>query len=162
MHSFFDNKDEKITDKAFSRLIITSFLGILVCIACLCSTTWAWFTGAAENDNNEIKTAETCLLTVTVTDSDVALSDIEGGVVLEKNVTYTVTLSLPSGSASGYCLIKTDDRSYYTEYIARHEGETETRSFRLTVEESQTVAFVSRWGIYSGACDVVDGALRIS
>lgn len=165
MQSFFgknENKEEKITDKAFSRLLVTSVLGILVCIACLCSTTWAWFTGSAGSTENEIKTASECLLTVTVTDSGETLADVENGVSLEEGVTYTVTLALPADSASGYCLIETAKRSYYTEYIARHESGVETRTFTLTVEETQRVTFTTRWGIYSCDCDVVGGTLHIS
>ena len=44
--------NEKLSDKAFARLALTSILGILVCIICLCSTTYAWFTGSAQVDSN--------------------------------------------------------------------------------------------------------------
>ena len=40
--------NEKLSDKAFARLALTSILGILVCIICLCSTTYAWFTGSVQ------------------------------------------------------------------------------------------------------------------
>jgi len=43
---------EKLSDKAFARLSVTSILGILVCIICLCSTTYAWFSGSAQVDSN--------------------------------------------------------------------------------------------------------------
>ena len=91
----------KLTDKAFSRLVLTSVLAIIVCIVCLCSTTYAWFTDSAPSNENEIKMAETFDLTVTVTKDGTPLADIENGVELEAGVVYTVTLSLPAGSASG-------------------------------------------------------------
>ena len=149
------NNQKKLTDKAFSRLLLTSAIGFFICIACLCSTTWAWFTGSVVGADNEIKMAGSCLLTITVECDGEQLADIESGVLLEAGAVYTVTLSLPANSGSGYCLIATDERSYYSDYIKRHEGGTETISFRLTVEETQTVSFVTRWGIYSGECDVV-------
>lgn len=150
-----NNKPDKLTDKAFSRLLVTSILGILVCVACLCSGTWAWFTASVAGSDNEIKMADNCLLTVTVAASGEALENIESGVELVTGVTYTVTLSLPANTGSGYCLIKTTNDTYYTDYIARHEGETVTVSFDLTVGETQTVTFTPRWGIYAGDCDVV-------
>ena len=69
---------EKLSDKAFARLALTSILGILVCIICLCSTTYAWFTGSVPNDNNKIQTADACLLSVSFykdgTDSNIYAS----------------------------------------------------------------------------------------
>ena len=58
--------NEKLSDKAFARLALTSILGILVCIICLCSTTYAWFTGSVQVDNNTFKAADACLLSVSV------------------------------------------------------------------------------------------------
>ena len=58
--------NEKLSDTAFARLAITSILGILVCIICLCSTTYAWFTGSVQVDSNTLKAADACLLSVSV------------------------------------------------------------------------------------------------
>ena len=58
--------NEKLSDKAFARLVLTSILGILVCIICLCSTTYAWFTGSVQVDSNTFKAADACLLSVSV------------------------------------------------------------------------------------------------
>ncbi len=44
--------NRKLSDKVFARLALTSILGILVCIICLCSTTYAWFTGSVQVDSN--------------------------------------------------------------------------------------------------------------
>ena len=49
--------NEKLSDKAFARLVLTSILGILVCIICLCSTTYAWFSGSVQVDSNTLKAA---------------------------------------------------------------------------------------------------------
>ena len=152
--------NEKLTDQAFSRLLTTSILGILACIVCLCSTTYAWFSDTAPSRGNEIKMAEECLLTVEVTDGDLVLSGIEEGVMLEAGVSYTVTLTLPANSSSGYCLVLVGDHSYYTDYIARHSDPApQTRSFTLISETSQTVRFEIRWGIYAQESDVQDGIL---
>jgi hypothetical protein len=73
--------------------------------------------------------------------------------------TYTVTISLPKDSASGY-LVMTDKKgtSYRSEYIMRHENDTaETVTFYLTVDENQDVSFIKHWGIYTDAPSVKDG-----
>ena len=179
----------KLTDKAFSRLAFTSILGILVCIVCLCSSTYAWFSESQESPKNEIKTAEECLISVTVLHEDRAENDssepdlaqeldlefddgnvtvtetpiagIEDGVELAAGE-YLVKMTLPSGSASGYYLVEASGTTFYTDFIARHEeDEPQTVSFIMKVEETQWVKFISRWGIYSGESDVVDGVLVI-
>ncbi len=48
---------EKITEKVFGRVLISSFFSILLCIVCLVGTTWAWFTVSIENEGNEIQIA---------------------------------------------------------------------------------------------------------
>lgn len=155
---------EKLSDRAFARLIATSILGIVVCLICLCSTTYAWFSDSIPSNNNEIKTASQCLLSVSVYKDGTEFEDVESGVTLEQGVTYTVELSLPKDSASGYCLIETATATYYTDYIARHESEdAQTLSFTLTVAKSQNVTFTPHWGIYSGEIHVTGGGqLHIS
>ena len=156
-----NNNTKKLTDKAFSRLLFTSILGILFCIVCLCSSSYAWFTGSVSGDGNEIKTAAECLLEVTVSKDGVAIDGIEEGVNLEAGE-YEVTLSLPGDTASGYCLIKAGGANYYSDYILRHSGdEPQTKSFILKVETEQTVTFTNRWGIYATDSHVVDGVMLI-
>ena len=149
----------KLTDKAFCRLVVTSVVGILVCIACLCSSTFAWFTASVPNTGNEIKTATECLLSVTIAENGEALEGENNVYALEADVVYTVTLSLPAGSASGYCLIRTDLSTYYTDYLLGNQPEDQAFSFSLTVAESKSVTLIPRWGIYAGDPDVVADAL---
>ena len=157
-----NNTKSKLTDKAFSRLVLTSILGILVCIVCLCSSTYAWFSDSAPSNGNQIKMADECALTVYVVKDGTALEDIENGVELEAGVEYLVMLSLPANSASGYCLISAGGNTYYSDYIAAHsDPQPQTKSFVLKVETTQTVTFTSRWGIYAQDSHVVDGKMII-
>jgi len=48
-------KDEKITEKAFARVLLSSVCSILLCMTCLAGTTWAWFTVSVENTGNVIQ-----------------------------------------------------------------------------------------------------------
>lgn len=125
---------DKLTDKAFSRLLFTSVLGIVICLVCLCSATWAWFSDSIPSDNNNIQSASECLLDV----------------------------SVYKDSSSGYCIITAGGVSYKTDYIAHHKNELpETLSFTLTVAKEQKVFFKTHWGIYSDESDVKNGSLLL-
>ena len=150
-----------LTDKAFSRLVITSILAIFICIACLCSSTFAWFTKSNESVGNEIKSADGCELSIVVTKDAAVLQNIENGVELSAGEEYVVTLSLPAGTSSGYCMITVDDDPYYSEYILRHEEGTKTISFKVISQTTQTVKFTSRWGIFTRDCDVANNGTLI-
>lgn len=170
-----EKKTEKLTDKAFSRLALTAVLSILLCIVFLCSSTYAWYSATLNGSENSIKTAGECLLQISVANggSDVPL--VDGQATLEKGVTYTVTLTMPKDSPSGYCVVNTASGTYRTDYLARHTDDTPvTLSFTLTLAQqldeggaditpdTLTVTFKTHWGIYSGEFDVTaGGALAI-
>lgn len=153
---------QMLSDKAFSHLLFTSALGIVLCIVCLCSSTFAWFSDRAPSSGNEIKMADDCLLSVTVSLNGTPLTDIENGVELKAGETYQVVLSLPGNTGSGYCLITAGGKTYYTDYILRHSlQETQMAAFTLTVQETQMVKFTPRWGIYAAESDIIEGKLHI-
>ena len=150
-------EQQKLSDKAFFRMIFTAVLGVIVCVVCLCSTSWAWFTGGIASDKNEIKTGQ-CLLTISVKDGAQELANIENGVELTQGTEYIVTLTLPKGSASGYCLMEAtgaEKAQYYSAGLLRNDGETDkVLSFSVEVEGTLTIKFLTGWGIYSGDVDV--------
>lgn len=150
-------KGDAMTDKAFTRMIATSIAGVVLSLICLCSTTFAWFTDSVPSGNNVIKTSE-CLLTITVADSGEQLANIENGVALQSGVEYTVTLTLPKDSSSGYCRMETSTGKYYSETLARHTTDVDTVvTYTVTVESDMTVKFITGWGTYSGEPDVTNG-----
>jgi len=181
---------DKLTDKAFMRLIVTSFAAIILCLACLGSTTWALFSDVFPSEKNEIRSAEKCLLTVSVvrnenggastasTDSTESTETGDETVFLDKvneeksldlaSGTYTVTMTLPKNSASGYLVISCGEQKYYTDFLERHENDVpSTLTFTLKVDAGDPVApateatlaieFVPRWGIYAGDAHVKNG-----
>ena len=152
-------KDKKRWDGAFVRLLLTSFLGIFLCIVCLCSTTYAWFVAGVQGGNNVIRASELCKLSVSVAKegSEEAVIDIHTPTALVCEGTYTVTLTLPSGSASGYLVVSVGDTDYYTDYLKRSEGEEQTLTFTMDVKAATSVLLTARWGIYSGECHIENG-----
>ena len=168
---FKSEKQDKLTDKTFIRLIVTSILAITVCIVCLCSSTWAWFNTGISGSGNEIKAAGECLLEISITEPDpsdntvnipivdkngYAITNYENGVELEAGKTYLVTLKLPQGAtSSGYCLISAGGVDYRSEYIYREEA-PKAISFNLEVKKAQKVSFTPRWGIFLDEPDVAN------
>lgn len=157
--------NEKLSDRAFSHLALTSVLGILVCIICLSATTYAWFTSSVQGDNNKIQTADTCLLSVSVykDGANKAVIDTHNPITLECEGTYTVTLTLPKGSASGYLVITVGTQEYYSDYLQRNDNTDGTLTFTLNVQTAQSITFTACWGICSRDCNVPDNkTLNIS
>ena len=153
---------DKLSDKASARLMISCVLGILVCMVCLCSTTYAWYNDSVSTAGNEIKVATDCLLEMTLSCDGEIIDGIEEGVELEAGKTYTMKLLLPANTASGYCVITSEELSYRTDYIARHEDSVAHEiSFSLSVATTRVVTFTPRWGLYVGDSDVQENALLI-
>ena len=85
---------EKVTEKHLRRVLISSICSILLCMTCLASTTWAWFTVSIENTDNVIQIATA---TASVQISPAAETDENGAYILNAGEDYTVTVTV-----SGY------------------------------------------------------------
>ena len=48
----------KLTDENILRLLLPSFVGILICMICLAGATWAWFSASATSAGNTIAAAD--------------------------------------------------------------------------------------------------------
>ncbi|MBQ5607534.1 MAG: hypothetical protein IIU86_00735, partial [Oscillospiraceae bacterium] len=78
-HLFAVPQGEKVTEKHLRRVLISSICSILLCMTCMVSTTWAWFTVSVENRDNEIQIA-TVAANVHVQDESMnAISEISNG-----------------------------------------------------------------------------------
>lgn len=153
---------EKLTDKAFLRLMISSIAGILLCMTFLCSTTWAWFADDVIEKKNQIIPAQGNLEIVSVACPDGSMMSGEALEALLSNSgvdlaegTYTVTLKKPAGSSSGYFVVRWNNNVYYSDGLIRDpDNDVEVvESYRFTVPSGATLngARVEvRWGIYSG------------
>jgi len=160
-----NNKTEKLTDKAFIRLVITSFLAVVLCVTCLCGASWAWFSGSTTSTGNEITTA-ICELKIFVNDgssTELAAVTVDSEAILSLDAgNYTVVMTLPQDSASGYSVITVDGISYYSEaLISSSDPVEQTLTFNLTLESEHSVKVAAHWGIYSGTIDVSNSGTLI-
>ena len=154
---------DKLTDKAFSRLMLTSALGILVCIMCLCSASWAWFSTDISNDSNTLCTGKFDLC-VAITDANgapVTVSERDDGTsvcTLGEAGPYTVTLTVTEDTTvtKGFCSIKVAGTSYQTASI----NADDTNTFVFTLDAGTTVTFSPAWGLPASA-DVASGGTLV-
>ena len=169
-----NNKTDKLTDKAFSRLVITSVIGLLVCIACLCSTTFAWFTGATESNTNTVISGNFDLIRpVVVFDGDAAetyqieptLNGETWSCELPAAGTYVITLATTDDSSvKGHCVVTVGngdpmntDAIISTEIAARDSLQpSDPFTFSITVSEPTTLTLEPRWGVVASPDITVD------
>ena len=103
---------EKVLEKHLRRVLVSSVCSILLCMACLVSTTWAWFQVGVTNSNNVIQVG-TFVPSITVQ----PLVDGNNGKYSLGIGTYKFILSAADSTASGYCLIDLDGTTYETVQI---------------------------------------------
>lgn len=70
-------------------------------------------------DSNTLKAADACLLSVSVykDGTEEAIIDTEKSATHECDGTYSVTLTLPKKSASGYLVVTVDGQECYGNYL---------------------------------------------
>lgn len=104
----------------YIRLFIP-ILTILICMASLCLSTWAWYTESISTGINVIK-AQASESTISINDGSVP-ADESGYYTLEANTEYTVFIRNDGTSSSGYhCLVtvfKEDNSIAGTFYTAK-------------------------------------------
>ena len=104
---------EKVTEKHLRRVLIASICSILLCMCCLVSTTWAWFTVSLENKGNTL-TIATVTVDATIkkgedAEDPAALPEGEYTLKLAARTDATnarstvyVLLTVKQGNATGY------------------------------------------------------------
>ena len=164
MKNFFECKDEKITEKAFSQSLIISVVSILLCLVALCSMTYAWFTGSTSSGNNTLTSGSfDVTVSISKTDGDVSTASIpvvfaDGKYTLTEAGTYTVTLTpTDDTTVKGYCVVTineetaksqrtiviTNDKTESTEYTKNAPF-----TFKIVTTESNTVVEIeAHWGV---------------
>lgn len=163
-----NSKKSKLTEKMFIQSIVTSVLGILLCMVALCSVTWAWYTvntGATSNI-----TAANCYVSIEIKKGDTLIEqNLESAQDVECNFAageeYIINLKATGTASLAYCIIYIGDVSplqpYYTEQIAvGGEG----IAFKMKADTSLNIKIRARWGISSQASPTFEnnGAYSIS
>ena len=77
--TFYTGKREHPQEKkpaSLTALLMPSLLGVAICLVCLCSLTWAWFTAT---QNSGVQPIQSATATVTASLNDTALGELKVG-----------------------------------------------------------------------------------
>ena len=167
---FYVGKDEKIRDKVMTTRVVVTALFMLMCLAAMSITAYAFFSHNASSGFSTIQSANfdsdisVVKITAVSTASENANADSDTVPVvvtakrtytaaLTPGVAYNVTIDRKGNATTGFCVIATDGCAieYHTQQLGVN-GDTYTRSitFTLTVQadgtEKVAVNFVPSWG----------------
>jgi hypothetical protein len=126
--AFYTGKREHPQEKkpaSLTALLMPSLLGVAICLVCLCSLTWAWFTAT---QNSGVQPIQSATATVTASLNGTVLGELP----IEEGMTGTGTLTLHmDGSAQyAYVLIKVGGTECRTGYLSAN------KDYTITVNES--------------------------
>jgi hypothetical protein len=146
----------------FGKVLLSTVCGVLLCMACLAGTTWAWFVVGIENAGNEIQIA-TVNADLTLTRDSVMLGEnADGGYDLSAG-DYALDIRLYNeAKCPVYMVISVNQNGtdrYYS--IPFASGTTETvRQLRI-VNTPAAVSFSRSWFAPDGAVAVETDTLVI-
>lgn len=137
--TFYTGKREHPQEEkpaSLTALLMPSLLGVAICLVCLCSLTWAWFTAT---QNSGVQPIQSATATVTAKLGDTALGELKVGEPCSLNDTGTLTLHMAGDAQYAYVVIKVGDKEYHTDYL------TANKDYTITVNESGA-ALTLCWG----------------
>ena len=113
---------EKVTDTALTRSLISSVIGIVLCMACLFGTTWAWYSSSVTSGVSVSEGANF--------DFDISIEDSitpTDGVYTFEGGEHTVTLTKTGTAEKGFCKVEAkksgEEAEATTYYIVDFTGE---------------------------------------
>ena len=165
---FYIPKHGKIREKVMLTRIVSTIAIVIMCLAAMSITAYAYFSYNITSGSNTIKAASF------YTDVTVQITDADGNAVetittntsdhkshsasLDANKTYTITVqhNARSTAQTGFVIITADkcETKYHTQQLGRDgEGNTYTITFELTPGANTVVTFRSHWGTSSFYAD---------
>lgn len=136
--TFYTGKREHPQEEkpaSLTALLMPSLLGVAICLVCLCSLTWAWFTAT---QNSGVQPIQSATATVTASLNDTALGELKVGEPCSLNDTGTLTLHMAGDAQYAYVVIKVGNTEYHTGYLTAD-------GYTITVNESGAVLTLC-WG----------------
>ena len=144
-------KGEAAAESSVWKMLLPSFLGIIVCTICLAGMTWAWFTSGVQSQST-ISAKEYSLnemITVQNAKSGTLEKSADGNYTLTPDTTYIVTLKPDvTPNSGGYCMLKItsadgSEAVYYTQSLEA------TREVSFTISNGDgaaTCQLIAAWG----------------
>ena len=160
---------EKVTEKAFYRVMISSVCSILLCMACLFGTTWAWFAVELVNEGNEIQIASLTADMEVKKGSETLSKNSDGAYDLNAgaySLSVTVETDATDAKSPVYLVMTVDSdnvKSYYFTFDTFTEGKAELEAADLisVLSGKATVSFHLSWVEPDSADPIPDGGIEI-
>lgn len=131
--------------KHFCKFSFLLLLIMIFCAALCCFTTSAFLTKSIVSGNNRIQSANYDL-DITVMQGD-QIINLDGNPLPAGEYTIHFQTKTNSSAHEGFCLIKLNDKTYYTPPIE------DQKSYSCTIQLTQdtTIAFETNWGDVNNA-----------
>ena len=127
----------KVTERIFTKVLLSSICSILLCMACLVSTTWAWFTVSIENQGNQIQIAEVNTdIAIEKNGSKVDIDPAVGGYLLDAGK-YDIQVKVENNAKGSDDLARPQNDVYVVMTVA-HNGSSESYYFTFQGEAKNT------------------------
>jgi len=127
----------KVTERIFTKVLLSSICSILLCMACLVSTTWAWFTVSIENQGNQIQIAEVNTdIAIEKNGSKVDIDPAVGGYLLDAGQ-YDIRVKVENNAKGSDDLARPQNDVYVVMTVA-HTGSSESYYFTFQGEAKNT------------------------
>ena len=162
---------ERITENVLRRVLLSSVCSILLCMTCLVSTTWAWFTVSVENTGNVIEIAEV-KADVTVSTNGTAVEPQQGSYTLSAESVYVISAKLTNTAIGGdafgagkkpvYLVVSVAKADTTESYFVKVENDGVPIEQKLKVGgEAVSISFSVSWVQPAGAKQVTEEVLLI-
>ena len=163
---FYIPKHGKVREKVMLTRIAMTVTIVIMCLAAMSITAYAYFSYNISSGSNIIKAAHfETKVSIQITDENEEAVDINPitsnyqtyKVGLDAGKTYTVTITPTENSTAktGFVVITANgcEKTYHTQQLGIDtnigEGETKTISFKLIVTDKTDVHFLAHWGTSS-------------
>lgn len=167
---FYIPKHGKVREKVMLARISVAISLILIYLASMSFTAYAYFAYSVSSNTNVIQSAE-FVTTISVADqSNTAVEVIEmdenqSRVVLAKDVTYSVTIKSTGTSRTGFYVMNIEGSPaiFHTQQIGKPAADNvidESMTFYLKLSETTAVTFTSQWGTSVYYSDYVENGVN--
>lgn len=135
------------------HILAPSMLAICICAICLCGVSWAWFTASTSTGTTAIQSSS-YKLSYQIGSDTAELAETGTAYTLTSDTTVITLKATGTASATGYCSITVDGKTYYTEQISVDD----TFTFTVNAAKGTQITLTPKWG----SCAVRDNANLIT
>ena len=129
------------------RLLAPSVAGLLACVVCLCTTSWAWFSASVTAATTIRSASYTVEISVSPDATVTATNDGKFEVTLTAGEN-TITLTPTGNATKGYCLVEYNGTTYCTDQLVNRE---EPLQFTIHAAQDESLTITPTWGTYTGS-----------